>query len=206
MIEGQFVDEAVSRRKFDREIAQYRQLEGTYRRRGWFLVEADFPTVLVLFTALKLRPQTLVCAVRLDFTNYDLVPPSVTFVDPGTGEALPLKSLTFQMLRLSGVENATQETITAMAQQQRLAVQPLLQAHNPDDVPFLCLPGVREYHDHPAHTGDSWLLHRRSGEGSLHFILEHVWASAINPIQALNYQIQQIAFAGYQVNLAAFPR
>jgi hypothetical protein len=204
--EGQFVDEAVSRRKFDREVAQYRQLEGTYRRRGWFLIEAAFPTVLVLFAALKVTPRPLVCAVRLDFTNYDLVPPSVTFVDPATGTALPMKSLGFQMLRLNGVEGASPETVATLAQQQPLSFQPLLQAHDPDDIPFLCLPGVREYHDHPAHTGDSWLLHRRSGEGSLHFILEQIWASGINPIQALNYQIQQMSFAGFQVNLAALPR
>lgn len=206
MTKGQFVDEAVSRRKFDREVAQYRQLEDTYRQRGWFLIEATFPTVLVLFVALKVTPRSLVCAVRLDFTNYDLVPPSVTFVDPATGIALPMKSLGFHMLRLNGVEDASPETIATLAQQQRLTFQPLLQAHDTDDIPFLCLPGVREYHDHPAHTGDSWLLHRRSGEGSLHFILEQIWASGINPIQSLNYQIQQMSFTGFQVNLAALPR
>ncbi|MBY5720602.1 hypothetical protein HFO33_29105 [Rhizobium leguminosarum] len=206
MTEGQFVDEAVSRRKFEREVAQYRQLEDTYRRRGWFLLEATFPTVLVLFAALKVQPVPLVCAVRLDFTNYDLVPPSVTFVDPSTGTVLPMKSLGFQLLRLNGLADASPEIVTTLAQQQRLALQSLLQAHSPDEIPFLCLPGVREYHDHPAHTGDSWLLHRRSGEGSLHFILEQIWASGINPIQTINYQIQQMSFAGFQMNAAALPR
>lgn len=203
MIGGQFINEAVSRRKFDREVARYRQLEDTYRQRGWFLVDAAFPTVLVLFAALKVTPRILVCGARLDFTNYDLVPPSVTFVDPTTGEPLPFKSLGFQMLRLNGVEQASPDIAATLAQQQQLSYQPLLQAHDPDDVPFLCLPGVREYHDHPAHTGDSWLLHRRSGEGSLHFILEQIWASGINPIQSLNYQIQ---YAGFNLNLAALPR
>ncbi|MER9794600.1 putative metal-binding protein [Mesorhizobium sp. M0213] len=206
MTENQIVDQAVSRRKFEREIAQYRQLEDTYRRRGWFLLEATFPSVLVLFAAVKVTPRPLVCAVRLDFTNYDLMPPSVKFVDPSTGSALPMKSLGFQMMRLDGLDDASPETIASLAQQQRLPVQPLLQAHGPDEIPFLCLPGVKEYHDHPAHTGDSWLLHRRSGEGSLHFILEQIWASGINPIQTINYQIQQMSFAGFQINLAALPR
>ncbi|MER8541437.1 putative metal-binding protein [Mesorhizobium sp. M0322] len=206
MTENQIVDEAVSRRKFEREIARYRQLEDTYRRRGWFLLEATFPSVLVLFAAVKVTPRPLVCAVRLDFTNYDLMPPSVKFVDPSTGSALPMKSLGFQMMRLDGLDDASPETIASLAQQQRLPVQPLLQAHGPDEIPFLCLPGVKEYHDHPAHTGDSWLLHRRSGEGSLHFILEQIWASGINPIQTINYQIQQMSFAGFQINLAALPR
>ena len=26
--------------------------------------------------------------------------------------------------------------------------------------PFLCLRGIREYHDHPQHTGDEWLLYK----------------------------------------------
>lgn len=207
MSDGQFVDEAVSRRKFEREVAQYRQLEDAYRGRGWFLLEATFPTVLVLFAALKVPPKPLVCAARIDFTNYDLVPPSVTFVDPATGAALPMKSLGFHMMRLIGLEGASDESITELAkQQQSLPVQPLLQSHSPDEIPFLCLPGVREYHNHPAHTGDSWLLHRRSGEGSLHFILEHIWASGINPIQTINYQIQQMSFQGFHMNAAALPR
>ncbi|NEI82089.1 putative metal-binding protein [Rhizobium ruizarguesonis] len=205
MTESQFVDEAVSRRKFEREVAQYRELEDSYRRRGWFLLDATFPTVLVLFVALKVTPRSLVCAVRLDFTNYDLVPPSVTFVDPSTGTALPAKSLGFKMLRLNGLKEASPETVTTLAQQQRLSVQELLQAHSPDETPFLCLPGVREYHDHPAHTGDLWLLHRRSGEGSLHFILEQIWASGINPIGMLEYQIQ-MNFSGFQMDAAALPR
>lgn len=207
MSHPQFVDEAVSRAKFDREIERYRQMEDTYRKRGWFLLEANFPTVIVLFAAVKLMPRLLVGAVRMDFTNYDLLPPSVTFVDPATGSALAMKDLGgLQMLRLEGVGAASPGTITALAQQRRLPIQSLLQAHSPDDIPFLCLPGVREYHDHPAHTGDSWLLHRGSGEGSLHFILEQIWASAINPIQTVNYEIQQMNFAGFQINLAILPR
>ncbi|WP_246805935.1 MULTISPECIES: putative metal-binding protein [unclassified Ensifer] len=207
MSEGQFVDEAVSRRKFDREVAQYRALESTYRKRGWFLLEATFPTVLVLFAALKVPPKPLVCAARLDFTNYDLVPPSVTFVDPATSEALPMKSLGFHLMRLIGFEGASDETIAELLkQQQSLPVQPLLQSHGPDEIPFLCLPGVREYHNHPAHTGDSWLLHRPFGEGSLNFILEHIWASGIKPIQTMSYQIQQMSFQGFQLNAAALPR
>ncbi|MBY3347861.1 hypothetical protein HFO60_27250 [Rhizobium leguminosarum] len=205
MTESQFVDEAVSRRKFEREVAQYRELEDSYRRRGWFLLDATFPTVLVLFVALKVTPRSLVCAVRLDFTNYDLVPPSVTFVDPSTGTVLPAKSLGFKMLRLNGLKEASPEIVTTLAQQQPLSVQELLQAHSPDGTPFLCLPGVREYHDHPAHTGDSWLLHRRSGEGSLHFILEKIWACGINPIRMLEYQIQ-MSFSGFQMDAAALPR
>ncbi|CDX57957.1 conserved hypothetical protein [Mesorhizobium plurifarium] len=205
MIEGQFVDEAVSRRKFEREVARYRSLEGDYRRRGWFLVEAAFPIVVVIFVSPKVAPKSIVCAVRLDFTNYDLVPPSVTFVDPFTGVALPMKSLGFKMMRLNGMADATPETITARARLGPLQVQELIQAHGPDEIPFLCLPGVREYHDHPAHTGDSWLLHRRSGEGSLHFILEQIWASGVNPIKSINYVVQ-VQVQGFIADPTALPK
>jgi len=47
----------------------------------------------------------------------------------------------------------------------------LLIAHNEEDIPFVCMPGTREYHEHPAHTGDSWLLHRGLGEGTLAHIV-----------------------------------
>jgi hypothetical protein len=82
------------------------------------------------------------------------------------------------------------EMIAAMIQQGAIQVSGLLQANRPDDYPFLCLPGVREYHDNPAHTGDSWLLHRGSGEGSLAFILEKIWTYGSDPISAYNIQIQ----------------
>src|SRR5206468_200187 len=53
---NQFVDPEVSRRKFDQEIAEYRRLEPTHLRRGWWLLSAEFPTVLVAFAAPQLRP------------------------------------------------------------------------------------------------------------------------------------------------------
>jgi len=201
--DGQYVFASVSQRKFDREIERYRALEDVYRRRGWFLVEATFPTVVVMFAAVRATPPVVVCAVRIDFTNYDLVPPSVTFIHPFTGEPLPMNKLGFQMLRVDGPAGASPQTVTALAQQGKFRA-PLLQAHDPNDIPFLCLPGIREYHNHPAHTGDSWLLHRRSGEGSLHFILEQIWASGVNPIKGQNFQIQkiQLQFAGYQLDPA----
>jgi hypothetical protein len=203
--EVQYVDEAVSRRKFDRELAAYQILQPDYRKRGWILAKAEFPVVEVVFGTPKTRPPAIVCAVRLDFTNYDLVPPSVTFVDPFSGTPLPAKALGgFAMSKLLGMEGATPETVTARLQS-GATVQPLLQAHRPEDVPFLCLPGVREYHDHPAHTGDSWLLHRRSGEGSLHFILEQIWASGVNPIRDINYQVQ-VSVMGFRQDLTLLPR
>ena len=39
----QYVDPAVSRAKFAREITDYLSLEADYSARGWFLVKADWP-------------------------------------------------------------------------------------------------------------------------------------------------------------------
>ena len=204
MPELQSVDPAISRSKFDREIARYRECEEAYRRQGWFLLDARFPEAVVVFSATRLKPAALVAAVVLDFTNYDLRPPSVRFVDPFTREPLRAKDLTIQMLRRPHVPDATPETITLLIQSGQLPLTNLIQAFGPDDFPFLCLPGVREYHDHPAHTGDSWLLHRRSGEGSLHFILEQIWKYGVNPIEQFQ-AICQVKVTGVLPSAQAIP-
>jgi hypothetical protein len=186
----QVVDPAVSQAKFDREVAAYRDLEATYRKRGWLLLEAKFPEVLVAFAATKLRPAPIVAAVVVDFTDYDLQPPSVRFVDPFTREKLLASNVQFQMYRRPPMPGVPPEAIAALMQQGGIQLSPLLQSNRPDDHPFLCLPGVREYHDNPAHTGDSWLLHRRSGEGSLAFILEKIWTYGVTPLTGYQVQVQ----------------
>jgi Predicted metal binding domain len=187
---SQVVDPGVSRAKFDREVATYRDLEATYRKRGWLLLEAKFPEVFVAFAATKLRPAPIVAAVILDFTDYDLQPPSVRFVDPFTREKLLFSNVGFQMLRRPQMPGVPPEMIATMIQQGAIQLSSLLQANRLDDYPFLCLPGIREYHDNPAHTGDSWLLHRGSGEGSLAFILEKIWTYGSDPLSTYNIQVQ----------------
>jgi hypothetical protein len=189
----QAVDPEVSRVKFEREVAHYRSMESTYRKKGWFLLDADFPKAFVIFAATKLKPSPIVAAVVVDFTDYDLRPPSVTFVDPFTREPIPAKLLQVQMLRRIAIPGATPETITALAQQGAVQVTQMIQCNSPEDPPFICLPGIREYHDNPAHTGDSWLLHRSFGEGSLVFILEKIWAYGVNPIEHYQVQVQMPA-------------
>jgi hypothetical protein len=38
----------------------------------------------------------------------------------------------------------------------------LLSSHAVTKGTFFCMRGVREYHEHPEHTGDQWLLYRGS--------------------------------------------
>src|SRR5207249_10301979 len=93
VIPDQFVDPQVSRAKFDRELTEYRQLEADYRRRGWLLVRAEFPSVHVVLATPQLTPPAIVTGVAFDYTNYDMRPPSVRLVDPFTAETYKAKEL-----------------------------------------------------------------------------------------------------------------
>ena len=185
-----FVDPAVSRVKFNREISDYRTMEATYRKRGWLLLDAEFPEVFVAFAATKLRPAPLVAAVLINFSNYDLHPPSVRFADPFTREPLLARDLQFAMYRRSTVAGAEPNAVAPMIPQIQIQLLNMIQNHGPEEYPFICLPGIREYHDNPAHTGDSWLLHRASGEGSLAFILEKIWSYGVDPLSMFQVQVQ----------------
>ena len=66
--------------------------------------------------------------------------------------------------------------------------QPLMQAY-PDGIPFLCIAGVREYHEHPAHSGDVWELHRPVGAGRLVRILEVIDTYGIRPLKGYNINL-----------------
>ena len=86
MSEPQFADPAVSRRKFDREIAEFRSQADEYRRRGWLLADAEFPHALVILATVKTQPISILCGVWFDYSNYDAAPPSVRLVHPLTRE------------------------------------------------------------------------------------------------------------------------
>lgn len=178
---GQVVDPAVSRAKFDREVEQFRRLEGMHRARGWWLMSAEFPVVQVAFATPNCRPVSIAVCVRIDFTNYDLWAPSVVFVDPFTSRPLALEEVGLPFGRM--LPDGT--------------VQPMLQGH-PGRPAFLCLPGVREYHEHPAHDGDSWLLHRGKGEGGLFFLVDKIstyGSETVNSFQVqMNISLQQGIF------------
>jgi hypothetical protein len=178
------VEPAISRAKFDREIATYRDLENDYIRRGWWLVKAEFPEVFVVFGNSRLRPSSVMFGVIINFTNYDLWPPSVRIVDPFTQIPYTKLEIPVKLFRKVAVVDPQPD------QPQWQLVPDLLQAHALEDIPFICLPGIREYHEHPAHSGNSWFLHRASGAGSLYFILDVLYRYGVKPIAAYKYQIQ----------------
>ena len=125
----------------------------------------------------NMRPPCVVFGILLDFTDYDFRPPSVRLVDPFT--RLPYK---FEELP-SPLPRVTNPAINPPD------IQTLMQPSWSSDPPFLCLPGVREYHSHPAHSGDYWELYRGSGIGTLHFLLDQIWKYGVQGIQSLNFSI-----------------
>lgn len=188
---GQVVDPAVSRAKFDLEVADFRAMAADYAARGWFLLEAEFPEILVLLAAPQIKPSPIVTGVLLDYADYDVRPPSLRLVDPFSRQPYAAAELPTQLLR--EIEMDAPQIMglpPGMAPARMVQQQPLMQPY-PDgpDPPFLCLAGVREYHDHPAHSGDRWELHRAAGAGKLVRLLEVIDTYGIRPLN------------GYQVNL-----
>ena len=186
---SQFVDPAVSRAKFDQEVAEFRHFASDYRQRGWFLTEADFPLITVLLATPGLQPPALVTGARFDYTNYDARPPSVRLVNPFTGVPFTAEQLPTALNRALPVQPLQLPGLPEGGNIQMRGAQPLMQAASPADVPFLCIAGVREYHDHPGHSGDAWELHRASGAGRLVRLLEIIHRYGVAPIR------------GYGVNL-----
>jgi len=192
---AQYADPNVSRTKFDREIADYRKLENQYRARGWLMTHAMFPRVSLVLAAPKLKPPAIVIGVEFDYTNYDAAPPSVKMVNPFTGEPYKMKDLPTPLNRAMPQQTSQIPGLPAGARVMLNVVQAYMQAYGPEEIPFLCLAGVREYHDHPAHSGDVWELHRASGAGRLVRLLEVIHRYGIEPIAS--YEVQLLPQVGF---------
>jgi hypothetical protein len=171
---AQFVHPAVSRKKFEAEIATIRKVSSEIGRRGWFLVEADFPTAHFVFAARKLDPPPLVFGALIDFENYDFVPPSVTLIHPLTREPFTRETLRTNMPRIFVSENGREKQLLVQG----------------DARPFVCLQGIREYHENPGHTGDPWFLHRKGPRSGLYYIVENLGRYGAETVIDYNIQLR----------------
>ena len=172
------IESSVSHVKFEREVARLRSQEETLRLRGCILLNAVFPSVDMLFlpdkalrfavatpamASLIINPNTGQAqaqlqwtqgelkavgahpfAVRFSLEDYDVLPPSVLFLEPRTMRPLAYDELTLG--HLTGPDGKPQLVV--------------LDQHPVTKKPFLCVRGVREYHEHPQHTGDDWFQYR----------------------------------------------
>jgi hypothetical protein len=202
------LDPDVSRLKFEREVEKLRIQQSTLESRGIFLLGStgrpyvDFllvprhPLRVAVPTAQTgaiLLPPGAMMAVeipslaarafkaRFDLTDYDLQAPSVEFRDFWTDSELEYAT----MFRAQEFEKDRKAHIV------------LLDRHPQTKKPFLCLRGIREYHEHPQHSGDDWLLYRQ--QMSLFSIVMSLWRVSVDLIHPqLFYQAP-----GLQVNWAA---
>ena len=142
--------------------------------------------------AAKLKPPAIITGVAVDYTNYDADPPSVRLVDPFTGEPYKFGEMPTTLQRqvigpelsIAGLPVPPGAGIPRMVTQQTL-----MQAAKAEDIPFLCIAGVREYHQHPAHSGDAWELHRTAGAGRLIRLLEVIDKYGVRPISGYNVEL-----------------
>jgi hypothetical protein len=189
----QVVDPGVTRTKFDRELASFERHRADFQRQGCLLLHAAFPCVSLLFTAPKMFPAAVLFEAEFDFTNYDVDPVSVRLLSPWTGSLLRMSELPSKLPKpIVAVTPATVDSTTAAPEgagnvQFALLAQAWLP---PNDIPFLCIRGVREYHRHPAHTGDSWLMYRGRGEGSLIAVVSQLLTHSSNAILGYSVQVQ----------------
>jgi hypothetical protein len=185
------LDSRVNRRKYDRELDRLVAQRALLEHRGIFLLsKCEFPRVHVLYTSrhavqiavarppasgLVLPQGSVAMAVveipaltgapflaEFDLTDYDLRAPSVEFRHPATGELLKYAT----MFRAVEFERDRKEHLV------------LLDDHPTTHKPFLCLRGIREYHEHPQHSGDEWLAYRR--DMSLFSAVMALWRVAVD--------------------------
>lgn len=193
-----FVDPAVCRAKFQRELDEFKAQRQAYHRRGIWLLDDTFPEVFLVLMTVKSQPFSAVFGVGINFENYDVEPPSVTFVHPVTRQPLRAMDLPHPMLRVKRIKGLNGDPTTTPGGEAVIEQQSLIVAEDPGRPGFVCLQGVREYHAHPAHTGDSWWLHRGTGIGRLAYLVNALATHGIDTVQSLAFQVQ---FKGFNVNL-----
>jgi len=200
------VDPEVSRLKFEREINRLAEQQSALQSRGIFVLGSQtYPIIELLFVprhplqvAIPMPPGRIVLPqgtmamaaaeipslsarafkARFALTDYDFRAPSLEFRDPWTDAALPYETM-FRALEY---------------EKQRGPHVVLLGDHPSTHKPFLCIRGIQEYHEHPQHSGDDWMLYR--AQMSLFSIAMSLWRVSIDLIhpvlitQAGGYQVQ----------------
>lgn len=210
------IDAQVSKLKFEEEIGRLDSQSETLKKRGIVIHKIQFPIVEAIFipkSILKLilpvepppgmplpqlppgmvlppdaKMQILTTfeipnlaarafGIRVSLDDFDQRAPSVVFCDPFTWVELSYDKLH------RGNHLGDNNT----------AFNVILEGHPITKKPFLCMRGIREYHEHPQHTGDDWMLYRK--HVGLFTVLDTVWKTCVlnaNPnliLQPPNIQV-----------------
>lgn len=185
------VDPAVCRAKHKRERERLVEKRELLQERGIFLLEpSTYPLIELLFVPRQLLKMAMPQAsqgkiilpssgmymsvatmpnlsarafkARFNLQDYDLRAPSLLFVDPWTDKELEYPS----MFRAFEFEKTRRSHLV------------LLGDHPKTHKPFLCMRGIQEYHEHPQHSGDDWLLYR--SQMNLFSIAVAVWRVCVD--------------------------
>jgi hypothetical protein len=179
-VSRQYADPSVSQAKFEKELESFFEQYYHWQKKGVFLIKDEFPVCEFLFLTPQLFPLAGVFAVRIDFTNYDAEPPSVKFINPYTGKLIKRPEIPFQFRQKASLE------VIALRSNQDTSNGVDICIAIADEYPFICHPGIKEYHDHPFHTGNSWLRLRTEGEGRLYRILQLLHSHSIALVESLH--------------------
>src|SRR5258708_11440819 len=183
------VDPQVNRQKFDLELAR---LEGQHAvlesKRIFLLRSTHYPIMDLLFVprhplqllvptlqfgpsllggASMKRQDIIQCGARafkarFDLADYDLRAPSLEFRDPWDDHPLQYNEMSWAF----------------EFEPKRGSHLVLVNDHPISHKPFLCVRGVREYHEHPQHSGDDWLLYRH--KTSLFSLVMTLWRASVD--------------------------
>ena len=145
---GDEMDKAVSHRKFEAEVRalQTDEAAGFVCAKDWRLVSTTHPTLAIV---LRHRRSGREIEFRFACDDWDDLPPSLSFHDPDDGRELPWA----EWPKGGWVVH---------------------ESHPSTGKPFLCLPGIREYHTHPSHLRDKWEGYRLRGTYRLRGIVDRV--------------------------------
>jgi hypothetical protein len=205
-----YTDPQGVRRKVERELRHLVDRIDHFRERGIWVLEYRFPTLLVAFAAARFKPHAIVpFGVLLELSNYDVEPPSVSFVNPFTKVPLKRNELATELQRvrllpapaLQPGQTPTGPTGPDGQPIRDGVAERFLQFWSDEDIPFMCMRGVREYHNNPGHTGDSWWMHRAQDAGSIIRLLEIIAKYGTEPMvqQSFSFQVQAAGIVVQQV-------
>jgi len=141
------IDPEVSRLKFARALDVIDEgVADLVSGSPWEVVGRSYPLFEVVWTHPRSRRRV---GFRFSFDDWDAIPPSMELFDPSSGAPLAWERWPKNVWSVG-------------------------ESHPLTKKPFLCLRGIREYHDHSSHIGDWWLVLRELGTYSMPQLLHRV--------------------------------
>lgn len=101
----QYVDPEVTKLKFEKELQEFKILENEYREKGVVCFHVTSFSVSLIFAVPHLKPQPIAFAVNIDYTNWDVEPPSIKFIDPFTNILLPREEIRIKFFQVRNKNN-----------------------------------------------------------------------------------------------------